>query len=97
MQILQDIFEKEEQTFFDDVALDRAFGVVVALASEVYVLRDRLRALEKMLESKNIIDISILDEEPSDKERLSNLQDREEFTRGLMVNLLGKQQSLGTD
>jgi len=30
-----------EQTFFPDPALDRAFGVVMALATEVWVLRDR--------------------------------------------------------
>ena len=35
-----------EQTFFPDPALDRAFGVVMALATEVWVLRDRLAALE---------------------------------------------------
>ena len=38
-----------EQTFFEDEALDRAFGVVMALASEVYVLRDRVQALEALL------------------------------------------------
>ena len=34
-----------EQSFFADPALDRAMGVIMALATEVYVLRDRLRAL----------------------------------------------------
>ena len=29
-----------EQTFFADPALDRAFGVVMALATEVWVMRD---------------------------------------------------------
>ena len=33
-----------EQTFFPDPALDRAFGVVMALAQEVWVLRDRVAA-----------------------------------------------------
>ena len=35
-----------EQTFFEDPAIDRLMGVTMALAAEVYVLRERLRALE---------------------------------------------------
>ena len=39
------LVDRPEQTFFDDPALDRAFGVVMALATEGYVQHDRLRAL----------------------------------------------------
>lgn len=35
-----------EQTFFADPAIDRLMGVTIALAAEVYALRERLRALE---------------------------------------------------
>ncbi len=35
-----------EQTFFTDPAIDRLLGVTMALAAEVYVLRDRLHAIE---------------------------------------------------
>ncbi len=35
-----------EQTFFADPALDRMLGVVMALASEVYILRSRMQTLE---------------------------------------------------
>ena len=35
-----------EQTFFEDPAIDRLMGVTMALAAEVYILRERLRALE---------------------------------------------------
>ena len=34
-----------EQTFFPDPALDRAFGVVMALAQEVWVLSEDHRLL----------------------------------------------------
>ena len=40
---------RPEQTFFPASALDRAFGVVMALATEVQVLRDRVCALEAAL------------------------------------------------
>ena len=51
---------RPEQTFFPDPALDRAFGVVMALATEVYVLRDRLAALEAQLEVRGMLDRAAL-------------------------------------
>lgn len=87
--------DRPEQTFFEDPALDRAFGVVMALATEVYVLRDRLRALEGKLDEKGVIDRADLDAEPGDAERLAAAEDREAFVEGLMINLLGKQQAKG--
>ena len=91
----KNIWENKEQTFFKDEALDRAFGVVMALATEVYVLRDRQKALERLLVEKNLIEFSTLDSEPSEKERIESLQDRKEFTEGLLISLLGKQQYRG--
>ena len=90
-----DIADLDEQTFFEDPALDRAFGVVIALATEVYVLRNRQRALESLLEKNGLLNRSSLDAEPSDEERLNEKNDRKAFTQGLMINLLGKQQSKG--
>ena len=89
------LVNRPEQTFFDDPALDRAFGVVMALATEVYVQRDRLRALERQLQDANVIKIDDLDQEPSDAERQANAIDREQFVEGLLINLLGKQQAKG--
>ena len=37
-------------TFFPDPNVDRVLGVVLELAAEVYVLRDRLQTLERVLE-----------------------------------------------
>ena len=89
------LVNRPEQTFFDDPALDRAFGVVMALATEVYVQRDRLRALERQLQDANVIKIDDLDQEPGDVERQTNAIDREEFVEGLLINLLGRQQAKG--
>ena len=51
---------RPEQTFFEDPALDRAFGMVMALATEVYVLRDRVRALETALAKSGAVDPAAL-------------------------------------
>ena len=82
-----------EQTFFPDPALDRAFGVVMALAQEVWVLRDRLSAMEAQLAERGVLDLKGLNEEPPGNEGAA---EREAFVAHLMQNLLGVQQAKGT-
>lgn len=92
---MSDSANRPEQTFFEDEALDRAFGVVMALATEVYVLRDRLSALETALERGGVLDRDALSAEPTAEERAARQADRDAFVAGLMRNLLGQQQSAG--
>jgi len=82
-----------EQTFFPDPALDRAFGVVMALAQEVWVLRDRVAAMEAQLAERGVLDTAKLDEEPLGDPRAA---EREAFVAHLLQHLLGQQQSKGT-
>jgi hypothetical protein len=84
-----------EQTFFEDEALDRAFGVVMTLASEVYVLRDRLQALEQLLTDSGVIAAGALDAEPDAAALAERGADRDAFVAHLMQNLLGTQMSKG--
>jgi hypothetical protein len=86
---------RPEQTFFSDPALDRAFGVVMALATEVYVLRDRLAALEAQLAARGLLDRAALDAEPSPEELAARAADRDAFVAHLMQHLLGQQVSNG--
>ena len=83
---------KPEQTFFEDPALDRAFGVVMALAQEVWVLRDRLAAMEAQLAERGVLDAARLSAEPERDERAA---EREAFVANLMQQLVGEQQSKG--
>jgi hypothetical protein len=84
-----------EQKFFNDPALDRTFGVVMALATEVYVLRDRQRAIENVLVTQGVLDLETLNAEPSDEERAATELDRNEFVSHLMESLSGHQVSKG--
>ena len=86
---------RPEQTFFDDPAIDRAFGVVMALATEVYILRDRVRALEALLGERGVIEPGALDAEPDPETLARTAADREAFVAHLMENLLGRQASKG--
>jgi hypothetical protein len=81
-----------EQTFFPDPALDSAFGVVMALAQEVWVLRERMAAMEAQLAERGVLQIEKLNEEPARDERAA---EREAFVAHLMQNLLGVQQAKG--
>lgn len=84
-----------EQTFFDDPAIDRAFGVVMALATEVWVLKDRVMALEAALAETGTIDPATLDAEPSQTERAAQAAARQAFVAGLLDPLSGRQASAG--
>jgi hypothetical protein len=81
-----------EQTFFPDPALDRAFGVVMALAQEVWVLRDRVAGMEAQLAERGMLDIAKLNAEPRTGEANA---ERDAFVAHLLQNLLGEQQSTG--
>lgn len=86
---------RPEQTFFADPALDRAMGVVMALASEVYVLRDRMRAMERQLAARGVLDVAALSAEPAPEAIAADLADRDAFVESLMQHLLGVQQAKG--
>ena len=86
---------RPEQTFFDDPAIDRLMGVVMSLATEVYVLRDRLGALEAELDDKGFVSRADLGAEPSEAQRAQSAADRDAFVEHLLGNLLGQQQSKG--
>lgn len=84
-----------EQSFFADPAMDRILAVTLALASEVWVLRDRVAGLEARLADAGALDLDSLNAEPSDAERAERAADRKEFVAHLMAGLSGLQQSRG--
>jgi hypothetical protein len=86
---------RPEQTFFPDPALDRALGIVMALATEVYVLRDRLFALERQLAESGTLDQARLGAAPSPAEAAAAQADRDAFVAHLMEPVLGRQASKG--
>ena len=84
-----------EQTFFKDPALDRAFAVTMALATEVWVLKDRMMALEAMLADAGALDREALSAEPDEPARAAHEAERQAFVAGLLENLTGLQASAG--
>jgi hypothetical protein len=86
---------RPEQTFFADPAVDRVLGVVMALAAEVYVLRDRVRVMEAQLTASGTLDGDALDREPDGTALAASRADRDAFVQHLMQPLLGQQMSKG--
>jgi len=63
-------------TFFPDPNVDRVLGVVMELAAEVYVLRDRLHTVERLLQHS--LDLAELEGyEPTEAERAQRLAERD--------------------
>ena len=87
---------RPEQTFFADPAIDRLMGVVMALAGEVYVLRDRVRCLEAVLAEQGVVAPGALDRfQPDPAFAAAAAADRDAFVAHLMDNLLGRQSARG--
>ncbi len=85
-----------EQTFFADPALDRAVAMVMTLAAELYVTKDRLRALEVALTQRGAIEADALDRyvpEAAEQARID--AERTAYVRELMLCTLGRQASKG--
>jgi hypothetical protein len=80
-----------EQTFFPDPADDRLLGIVFNLASELQVLRDRVRVLEHLLETKSVLAPHEIDGfRGSDEVEHAIAVDRREYVRHLLEPVLGR-------
>jgi hypothetical protein len=58
---------------FDDPAIDALLSIVLSLGNEVYALRDRMRIIEKILESEGAIsraDIEAYRPAPEEEEEI---------------------------
>jgi hypothetical protein len=84
---------RTEQVFFTDPAVDRVMGVLFALATEHYVLHDRVRALEALLVQKDIVTLASLSAPPADEAAAH--RDAAEFAEVLLRPLIGVQTAKG--
>jgi hypothetical protein len=86
---------RPEQIFFPDPAIDRALGIIMALATEVYVMRDRQFAIERQLAAAGVLDPDLLNAAPTPVEAAAMTADRDAFVAHLMSSVLGLQASKG--
>ena len=87
---------KPEQTFFADPALDRLLAMVMTMAAELNVTRDRLATLEILLEGGGPVTAKAMDEFVPTPEQAARLDAaRKQFSNELMFCTLGIEASLG--
>ena len=79
----------KEQLFFNDPAIDRVMGMFVALAAEVYILRDRTQALEEMLEQRGTLERGAIERWQPGAERQGELAARRDaFIERIMAPII---------
>lgn len=87
---------KPEQTFFKDPATDRLLAMVMTMAAELHVARDRLSTLEMVLEQAGILKEGQLDTFAPTADQAARLTaERQAFANELMLQTLGTEMSLG--
>ena len=85
-----------EQVFFNDPAIDRLLGMVMTLSAEVWVLSDRMRSIEALLDTKGLLTRSDLEHfQPDASTAQAIAQDRNAFVKALMDHVVSRQQSRG--
>ncbi|MDE0679022.1 MAG: hypothetical protein OXI11_02245 [Gammaproteobacteria bacterium] len=74
-----------------DEMLDRMMNVIMGLAEELYVTRDRLQVMERVLESRGALDREEIDNwKPDEGQREKILRDRDAFIQAVLSRALDK-------
>lgn len=74
-----------EQQFFNDPAMDRLMGIVMSLAAEVYILRERGRELERILGRAGLISLEELESAEAGQDAAA---ERDAFVAAILEPLL---------
>jgi hypothetical protein len=81
-------------SFFPDPNVDRVLGVVMELAAEVYILRDRLETVERLLERDGVLTRHALDDyEPTEQERAQRLAERDVLIARILAPMTAQSHS----
>lgn len=86
---------RPEQVIFDDPAIDRLLGVLMALATEHYVLRDHVGALERQLVLAGHVEAASLSKAPDEAQRREDEAEVAALVESLLRPLLGVQEAAG--
>ena len=77
-----------KKSWLGDPILDKMFQVVIRLAGELYVTKDRLTTLETIIEEKGLLDLSEIEAYSQNAENNEILNEqRDEFIANLLEPL----------
>ncbi len=71
-----------EPAFFDNAAIDNLIAVTLELGAELWVVRDRLHVMEKLLAERGVVTAEMIEQyQPSEDELAMTRQERDAFVR----------------
>ncbi len=77
-----------KKSWLGDPILDKMFQVVIRLAGELYVTKDRLTTLETIIEDKGLLDLSEIETYSKNAENNKKINEqRDEFIANLLEPL----------
>lgn len=77
-----------KKSWLGDPILDKMFQVVIKLAGELYVTKDRLTTLESIIEEKGLLDLSEIETYSKNAENNEKINEqRDEFIANLLEPL----------
>ena len=77
-----------KKSWLGDPILDKMFQVVIRLAGELYVTKDRLTTLETIIEEKGLLDLSEIETYSKNAENNEKISEqRDEFVASLLEPL----------
>ena len=79
----------DEPDWLHDLPVDNLVGAVTALSGEVYILRERLRVMERELVRRDVLSgAAVEDHEPTEAERDSDQQDLDAFVNRIWSEII---------
>ena len=79
----------DEPDWIHDLPVDNMVGAITALSGEVYILRERLRALERELVRRDTLtETAVEDHEPTQSEREADQKDLDAFVNRIWSEIM---------
>lgn len=79
----------DEPDWIHDLPVDNLVGAITALSSEVYILRERMRAMERELVRRDALSESAVeDHEPTVEEREADQKDLDAFVNRIWTEIM---------
>jgi hypothetical protein len=79
----------EEPEWIHDLPIDNVVGAITALSSEVYILRERLRTVERELVLNKALEQGAVEtNEPTSEERESDQKDLDAFVNRIWTEIM---------
>lgn len=79
----------DEPDWIHDLPVDNMVGAITALSGEVYILRERLRAMEReLIRRDTLTETAVEDHEPTQSEREADQQDLDAFVNRIWTEIM---------